>query len=141
MGEEIGRRFTISGLQVKDQANLTLEETSKGLCLKDDVTFTLLIAIFPHMVVMFNKINNLPRLEAILNEAQFLNPIVLINNVVVILGKIVVEEKIDYNSKVKWDLPLDATYVYCRVASILYEIDIYTTIWANKLFPLRVCHN
>jgi hypothetical protein len=46
--------------------------------LKDDVTFALLTVIFPHMVVMFNKINNLPRLEAILNGAQFPSPIVLI---------------------------------------------------------------
>ncbi len=65
----------------------------------------------------------------------------LIDNVVLILGKIVVNEIIDCSNKVRWNLPLNATYVHCRIASILYKIDIYTTIWANKLFPLKVCHN
>jgi hypothetical protein len=55
--------------------------------------------------------------------------------VVVILRKIVVVGIIDYNNRVKWNLPLDATYVYCRVALILYKIDIYITIWVNELFP------
>jgi len=41
----------------------------------------------------------------------------------------------------RWNLPLDVTYVHYRVASILYKIDIYTTIWANKLFPSKVHHN
>jgi hypothetical protein len=35
--------------------------------LKDDVTFTLLITIFPHIVTMFNEIDNLPGLDTILN--------------------------------------------------------------------------
>jgi hypothetical protein len=61
--------------------------------------------------------------------------------VVLILGKVVVEKIIDHSSRVRWNLPLDATYVDCRVASILYKIDIYITIWANKLFPLKVYHN
>jgi hypothetical protein len=65
----------------------------------------------------------------------------LVDNVVVILGKIIVEEIVDCNNRVRWNLPLDATYVHCKVASILYKIDIYTTIWANKSFLLRVCHN
>jgi ribosomal protein S19E (S16A) len=65
----------------------------------------------------------------------------LVNNVVVIVGKVVVEEIIDRTSKVRWNLPLDATYVHCRVASILYKIDIYGAIWANKLFPLKVNYN
>jgi hypothetical protein len=60
--------------------------------------------------------------------------------VVLILGELVIEEIINCNNKLRWNLPLDATYVHCKVASILYKIDIYTTIWANKLFPLRVCH-
>jgi hypothetical protein len=61
---------------------------------------------------------------------------------VIILGKVVVKEIINCSNRVRWNLPLDATYVHCKVASILYKlIDIYTTIWANKLFPLRVCHN
>ncbi len=68
------------------------------------------------MVVMFNKINNLPKLDVILNGAQFPSVIVLVNNVVVILGKVVVEEIIDYNNRVKWNLALNATYVHCRVA-------------------------
>jgi hypothetical protein len=50
--------------------------------------------------------------------------IVLANNVVIILGKAVIEEVID-PSRVRWILPLDATYVHCRVTSILYKIDIY----------------
>jgi hypothetical protein len=45
-------------------------------------------------------------------------------DVVVILGKVVVEEIIDRGNKVKWNLPLNATYIHCRVASILYKIDI-----------------
>ncbi len=48
----------------------------------------------------------------------------LIDNVVVILGKIAVEEIIDRGSKVRWNFPSDATYIHCRVASILYKIDI-----------------
>jgi hypothetical protein len=67
MGEEIGRGFTISNLQVENQANLTLEETSKGLCLKNDVAFALIIAIFLHMVTMLNEINYLLGLDTILN--------------------------------------------------------------------------
>jgi hypothetical protein len=50
---------------------------------------------------------------------------VLANNVVIILGKVAIEEVIDCSSRVRWILPLDATYVHCRVASILYKIDIY----------------
>ncbi len=64
----------------------------------------------------------------------------LVDNVVLILGELVIEEIINCSNKLRWNLPLDATYVHCKVASILYKIDIYTTIWANKLFPLRVCH-
>jgi hypothetical protein len=67
--------------------------------------------------------------------------IVLVDNMVLILGKIIVEEIIDRSNKVRWILPLDATYVHYRVASILYKMYIYTTIWANKLFTLKVCHN
>ncbi len=65
----------------------------------------------------------------------------LVDNVVIILGKIVVEEVIDCNSRVRWTFPLDATSVHCKVVSILYKIDIYTTIWANKSFPLQVSRN
>jgi hypothetical protein len=49
----------------------------------------------------------------------------LADNVVVILGKVIVEEIIDRNNRVKWNLPVDATYVHCKVASISYKIDIY----------------
>jgi hypothetical protein len=59
--------------------------------------------------------------------------------VVVILRKIVIKDIIDHNSRVRWNLPLDATYVHCKVASIMYKIDIYGAKWANNLFPLRVC--
>jgi hypothetical protein len=41
MGEEIERGFTINNLQVENQANVTLEETSEGPHLKDDVAFAL----------------------------------------------------------------------------------------------------
>jgi hypothetical protein len=44
-----------------------LEEINERLCLKDDVAFALLIVIFPHTIVMFNEIDNLPRLDTILN--------------------------------------------------------------------------
>jgi hypothetical protein len=65
----------------------------------------------------------------------------LVNNVVLTLGKVVVEEIIDCSNKVRGNLPLDATYVQCRITSILYKIDIYIAIWVNKLFPLRISHN
>jgi hypothetical protein len=60
----------------------------------------------------------------------------LVDNVILILGKVVIEEIIDRSSRVKWNLPLDATYVHCKVYSILYKINIYIAIWTNKLFPL-----
>jgi len=65
----------------------------------------------------------------------------LIDNVVVILGKEIIKEVIDHSSKMRWNLPLDATYVHYKVASILYKIDIYAATWANKLFPLKDCYN
>jgi hypothetical protein len=61
MMEEIKQGFTINDLSVKDRANLTLEETNEGPHLKDDPTFALLTAIFPHMVTMLNKINKSSR--------------------------------------------------------------------------------
>jgi hypothetical protein len=67
MREEIERGFTISDLQCENQANLTLEQTNKRPCLKNDVTFALLIAIFPHTVTMFNDINNFLGLDIIFN--------------------------------------------------------------------------
>jgi hypothetical protein len=116
-----------------------LEEINERSHLKDDVVFALLIAICPHIVAMLNEINNLPRLDTILNG----KPIGLGNriNQQIILGKIVIEKIIDRSNGVKWNLPLDATYVHCIVISILYKIDIYGAIWTNKLFPLKVCHN
>ncbi len=65
----------------------------------------------------------------------------LVDNVVLILGKLIIKDIIDCRCRVRWNLPLDATYVHCIIASILYKIDIYTTIWANKLFPLKICNN
>ncbi len=61
--------------------------------------------------------------------------IMLINNMVIILGKVVLKEIINHSNRVRWNFPLDAPYVHFRVTSILYIIDLYTTIWANK-FPL-----
>jgi hypothetical protein len=46
----------------------------------------------------------------------------LIENMVLILGKVVVEEIIDHSSRVRWKVPIDATYVHCIVASILYKL-------------------
>ncbi len=57
----------INNFQLEDQTNLTLEETSKGLRLKDDVVFALLITISLHMIIMFNEISNLLGLDIILN--------------------------------------------------------------------------
>jgi hypothetical protein len=45
--------------------------------------------------------------------------------VVIILGKVIVEKIIDCSSKVRWNLPLNATYVHCIITSILYKIGIY----------------
>jgi hypothetical protein len=67
MGEEIGRGFTISDLQIEDQANLTLKEISKGPCLKYDVAFALLTLISPHTIAMLNEIDNFLGLDIILN--------------------------------------------------------------------------
>jgi Cdc6-like AAA superfamily ATPase len=68
MGEEIGQKFTPNNLQPEDQANLTLEETNEWPHLNlDDVTFTLLIAISPHIVVMLDELDNLLRFDTILN--------------------------------------------------------------------------
>jgi len=67
MGEEIGQGFTISDLQAKDQANLTLEETNEGSHFKDNVIFVLLIVISPHTITMLNEIDNFLGLDAILN--------------------------------------------------------------------------
>lgn len=68
----------------------------------------------------------------------------LVDNVVIILGKVVVEE-VDHNTRVKWFLPLDATYVNYKIASILYLklifMMIYGVLWANKLFTLKVYNN
>jgi hypothetical protein len=41
----------------------------------------------------------------------------LVDNVVVILGKVVV---VDHNTRVKWFLLLNATYVNYKIGSILY---------------------
>jgi hypothetical protein len=41
---------------------LTLEEISERPHLKDDVAFALLTTISPHMIAMFNEIDNLARL-------------------------------------------------------------------------------
>jgi hypothetical protein len=44
---------------------------------------------------------------------------------VAMLGKVVVKEVIDHSNKVRWFLPLNVTYVHCKIALILYKIDIY----------------
>jgi len=67
MRKEIGWGFNPSNLQPENQANFIVEETNKGLHLKDDVAFTLLIVVCLHIVTMFNELDNLPRLEMIFN--------------------------------------------------------------------------
>jgi hypothetical protein len=68
MGEEIGQKFTPNNLQLENQAKLTLEETNEWSHLNlDDATFTLLIAISPHIVAMLNELDNLLVLDTILN--------------------------------------------------------------------------
>jgi len=37
--------------------------------------------------------------------------IMLINNMVIILGKVVLKEIINHSNRVRWNFPLDATYV------------------------------
>jgi hypothetical protein len=59
MVEEIRWEFTPNDLQPKNQANLTSEETNKGLHLKDDATFALLTAIFPHTIAMLDELDNI----------------------------------------------------------------------------------
>jgi hypothetical protein len=68
MGKEIRWGFNPSNLQPENQANFIVDETNKGLHLKDDVAFTLLIVVCLHIVAMFNEFDNLPRLEMIFNE-------------------------------------------------------------------------
>jgi hypothetical protein len=43
-----------------------INETNDGKCLKNDASFALLTKVSPHMVIMFDEINNLVRLNAIL---------------------------------------------------------------------------
>jgi hypothetical protein len=57
----------LSNFQREDQTDLTLEETSERLRLKDDVAFALLFVISLHIVTMLNEPNNLLELDAILN--------------------------------------------------------------------------
>jgi hypothetical protein len=49
----------------------------------------------------------------------------LVDNMITILGKVVIEKVIDWNNQVRWFVSLNATYVHCKIASILYNIDIY----------------
>jgi hypothetical protein len=73
---------------------------------------------------MLNELDNLPRLDTILNG----KPIGLRNHVGWKchnnIGEIVVVV-IDHNSKVRWFVPLNTTYAHCKIATILYKIDIY----------------
>jgi hypothetical protein len=48
---------------------------------------------------------------------------------------------------VRWFVPLNATYVHCRVASILYKFDFMMDWWGimdnmgKQVVSLRICHN
>jgi hypothetical protein len=67
MGEEIEWGFTICDFKLEGQTNWHWKILAKGLCLKNDAAFALLITISPHMVAMLNEIYNLLKLDAILN--------------------------------------------------------------------------
>jgi hypothetical protein len=63
---------------------------------------------------------------------------VLIDNTTIILGKIVVKEVLDPNTRVRWSIASDATYVHCRLqfcAKLVFMMD--GALWANKLFPQK----
>jgi hypothetical protein len=66
-GEEIGHGFNPSNFEFKDQENLKLEEINERPHLKDDITFALLIVVFPHTITIFNELDNLLGLSTILN--------------------------------------------------------------------------
>jgi hypothetical protein len=72
MGAEISWGFNLSDFELEDQEKLMLEDIGEGPHLKDDATFVLLT-----MVTMFNEVDNLLGLDAILNG----NPIGLGNHV------------------------------------------------------------
>jgi hypothetical protein len=68
MGVEIRQTLNPSDFKLEDQENLMLEEIGEGSCLKDDATFVLLTMVSPHTVTMFNELENLFGLDAILNR-------------------------------------------------------------------------
>jgi hypothetical protein len=43
-----------------------INETNDGQCLKNDASFALLVKVSSHMVIMFDEINNLVRLNVTL---------------------------------------------------------------------------
>jgi hypothetical protein len=91
----------------------------------------LLITLSPHIVVILNELDNLHGLDAILNG----KPIRLGNHASrqcgSNIGEMVLEE-VDHNTKVKWFLPLDASYVSSKVALILYLKSIFMIdLWGN----------
>ncbi len=61
MGNVIKWAFNLTDLDGEIPWNLMINETNDGQCLKNDTSFALLAKVSPHMVIMFNEINNLAR--------------------------------------------------------------------------------
>jgi len=61
MGNVIKWAFNLTDLDGEIPWNLMINETNNGQCLKNDTSFALLAKVSPHMVIMFNEINNLAR--------------------------------------------------------------------------------
>jgi hypothetical protein len=84
---------------------------------------------------MLNKIDNLLGLNAILNG----EPIGLRNHASqqhrINIGENNSRKKIDHSSKVRWNLPLDVTYVYRRVISMLYKSIFIKQYGQTSCFP------
>jgi hypothetical protein len=57
-------------------------------------------------------------------ESQLGLEIMLVDNTTIILKNIVVDDGIDCNNRVRWFVPLNATYVHSKVASILFKFDL-----------------
>jgi hypothetical protein len=66
MGGVVKWAFNLANLDGEIPQNLMINETNNKQCLKNDASFALLAKASPRMVIMFDEINNLVRLNAIL---------------------------------------------------------------------------
>jgi hypothetical protein len=66
MGDVVKWAFNLVDLDGEIPKNLMINETNDGQCLKNDTSFAFLVKVCPHMVIMFDEINNLVRLNVIL---------------------------------------------------------------------------